>query len=69
MLEFFLFGKSLNYSSLSKFVSFLVLLKRVLVTILFLFASTNDEMILLTFIESFLELSLVYFGAGFLIGM
>jgi hypothetical protein len=69
MLEFFLLGKSLNYYNLSKLVYFLVLAKRVLVTILFLLAYTREEMILLTFIESFLELSLFSLGAGFLMGM
>lgn len=60
MLEFFLLGKSLKSYTLSKLAYFL-LLNLVPLTILVLFASTREEMMLLTFSESFLELSLFYF--------
>jgi hypothetical protein len=67
MLEFFLLGKSLNSYNLSKLVS-LLFVRRLLTTILFLLAYTKDEMILLTFIESFFDCSLFYL-APFLIGI
>ena len=68
ILEFFLLGKSLDSSNLSKLLYFFGLLKR-FAAILPLFASTSEVIILLTFIESFFELSLLSFTVAFLVGI
>jgi len=60
MLEFILLGKSLKSYTLSKF-PFCGFLENLGLISLFLFASTNEDMILLAFIESFLDASLISF--------